>query len=107
MLGVTTWAYVALVSAYAADALGNLTYRKTARNFGPIMASAATTTIVRVREMRAVGGIDPEHVVTHARHWPKPTAPTSSTPARSRSRSCPDRRTSTTLIVRHDAPRPP
>lgn len=55
---------IALVSALAADELGNLVYRKTARNFGPIMAAAATTTIVQVSELRPVGAIDPEHVVT-------------------------------------------
>jgi 3-oxoadipate CoA-transferase, alpha subunit len=55
---------VALVAAHAADELGNLVYRKTARNFGPIMAAAARTTVVQVRELRPVGGIDPEHVVT-------------------------------------------
>ncbi len=55
---------VALVSAYAADPAGNLVYRKTARNFGPVMASAAETTVVQVRELRELGGIDPEHVVT-------------------------------------------
>ncbi len=55
---------VALVSAQVADGLGNLTYRKTARNFGPIMAAAARTTVVQVRQIVPVGGIDPEHVVT-------------------------------------------
>jgi 3-oxoadipate CoA-transferase alpha subunit len=55
---------VALVAAYAADEVGNLVYRKTARNFGPVMAAAATMTIVQVHEVRPVGGIDPEHVVT-------------------------------------------
>jgi 3-oxoadipate CoA-transferase, alpha subunit len=55
---------VALVKAYAADRSGNLVYRRTARNFGPIMAAAATTSIVQVHEVRPVGGIDPEHVVT-------------------------------------------
>ncbi|MBO0847610.1 MAG: 3-oxoacid CoA-transferase subunit A [Nocardioides sp.] len=53
---------VALVSAYAVDDYGNLVFRKTARNFGPIMAAAATTSIVQVRERRTP--IDPEHVVT-------------------------------------------
>ena len=57
-------AEVALVSALAADPAGNLVYRKTARNFGPVMAAAATTTVVQVRELRPLGGIDPEHVVT-------------------------------------------
>ncbi len=55
---------VALVKAHAADRLGNLVYRKTARNFGPIMAAAATTTVVQVQEVRPIGGIDPEAVVT-------------------------------------------
>lgn len=55
---------VVLISAYAADDAGNLVYRKTARNFGPIMAAAATTSIVQVRERRPLGGIDPEYVAT-------------------------------------------
>jgi 3-oxoadipate CoA-transferase alpha subunit len=53
-----------LISAHRADEMGNLVYRKTARNFGPIMASAATTTIVQVSDVVATGGIDPETVVT-------------------------------------------
>ncbi|MFD5827942.1 3-oxoacid CoA-transferase subunit A [Lentzea sp. NPDC060358] len=52
---------VALVKAHLADEVGNLVYRKTARNFGPIMAAAAMTTVVQVEEF---GNIDPEHVVT-------------------------------------------
>jgi 3-oxoadipate CoA-transferase alpha subunit len=55
---------VALVKAHRSDGLGNLVYRKTARNFGPIMAAAATTAIVQVDEVVPVGGLDPEHVVT-------------------------------------------
>ncbi len=55
---------VALVTAHQADELGNLVYRKTARNFGPIMAAAARTTIVQVDEIVPVGALDPEHVVT-------------------------------------------
>jgi 3-oxoadipate CoA-transferase alpha subunit len=54
----------ALVSALRADRWGNLVYRKTARNFGPIMATAATTTIVQVDEIVPLGTIDPEVVVT-------------------------------------------
>jgi len=54
----------ALIKADKADPYGNLTYYKTARNFGPIMATAATTTIVQVNEIVKVGDIDPEHVVT-------------------------------------------
>jgi len=55
---------VALVVAHRADGLGNLVYRKTARNFGPIMAAAATTTIVQVDRIVPVGALDPEHIVT-------------------------------------------
>ncbi|MFH8251160.1 3-oxoacid CoA-transferase subunit A [Microbacterium sp. B2969] len=54
----------ALVSALKGDRWGNLVYRKTARNFGPIMASAATTTIVQVDEVVPLGSLDPENVVT-------------------------------------------
>ena len=54
----------ALISAGAADRWGNLVYRETARNFGPIMATAATTTIVQVDHMVELGSIDPETVVT-------------------------------------------
>lgn len=54
----------ALISAHRADRLGNLVYRKTARNFGPVMATAATTTIVQVDSVVATGEIDPEEVVT-------------------------------------------
>jgi len=54
----------ALISAYRADRWGNLVYRETARNFGPIMATAATTTIVQVDEVVDLGGLDPETVVT-------------------------------------------
>jgi len=54
----------ALVSAYRADTLGNVVYRKTARNFGPVMATAARTTIVQVNEVVPAGTLDPESVVT-------------------------------------------
>lgn len=54
----------ALIAAHRADTLGNLVYRKTARNFGPVMATAATTTIVQVSEVVPVGALDPEAVVT-------------------------------------------
>jgi 3-oxoadipate CoA-transferase alpha subunit len=54
----------ALISAQVADGVGNLVYSKTARNFGPIMAAAATTTIVQVNDVVPPGGINPEHVVT-------------------------------------------
>ncbi|WP_150958250.1 3-oxoacid CoA-transferase subunit A [Microbacterium testaceum] len=55
---------VALVSARAADRWGNLVYRETARNFGPIMAAAAATTIVQVDEIVELGALDPEAIVT-------------------------------------------
>ncbi|MFE4418777.1 3-oxoacid CoA-transferase subunit A [Streptomyces sp. NPDC056817] len=55
---------VALISAHRADSMGNLVYRKTARNFGPVMATAAGTVIAQVTEIVPVGGIDPETVVT-------------------------------------------
>jgi 3-oxoadipate CoA-transferase alpha subunit len=54
----------ALISAHRADETGNLVYRKTARNFGPVMATAASTTIVQVNEVVPTGGLDPETVVT-------------------------------------------
>jgi 3-oxoadipate CoA-transferase alpha subunit len=54
----------ALISAHRADELGNLVYRKTARNFGPVMATAATTTIVQVNEVVPTGSLDPESIVT-------------------------------------------
>lgn len=55
---------VALISALRADTMGNLVYRKTARNFGPVMATAATTVVAQVTEIVPVGEIDPETVVT-------------------------------------------
>ncbi|MGB7846388.1 MAG: 3-oxoacid CoA-transferase subunit A [Candidatus Acidiferrum sp.] len=56
----------ALIKAEKADELGNLTYRLAARNFNPIMAMAATTTIVEVDEIVPVGSIAPENVITPA-----------------------------------------
>ncbi|MDR5700503.1 3-oxoacid CoA-transferase subunit A [Agromyces aerolatus] len=55
---------VALVSGFKADRWGNVVYRKTARNFGPIMATAARTSIVQVDEVVELGGLDPESVHT-------------------------------------------
>ena len=54
----------ALIKAQRGDRWGNLVYRKTARNFGPIMASAAKCTIAQVREIVNLGDLDPETVVT-------------------------------------------
>ena len=55
---------IALIGAHRADRVGNLVSRKTARNFGPVMATAADTVIAQVSEVVDVGGIDPEVVVT-------------------------------------------
>jgi len=55
---------VALIGAHIGDTTGNLLYRKTARNFGPVMATAATVTIAEVDRVVAAGEIDPEIVVT-------------------------------------------
>lgn len=55
---------IALIKAHRADTLGNLVYRKTARNFGPVMATAAKITVVQVSEIVEPGEIDPEVVVT-------------------------------------------
>ena len=55
---------LALVKAHRADRMGNLVYRKTARNFGPVMATAATTTAAQVEAVVDVGALDPEAVVT-------------------------------------------
>ncbi|MEY9887024.1 3-oxoadipate CoA-transferase alpha subunit [Catenulispora sp. MAP5-51] len=54
----------ALIGAHRADRMGNLVYRKTARNFGPVMATAATLVIAQVRELVEIGALDPEAVVT-------------------------------------------
>ena len=54
----------ALVRAERGDRWGNLTYRMTARNFGPIMAMAARTTVATVHEIVPLGVLDPESVVT-------------------------------------------
>jgi 3-oxoadipate CoA-transferase alpha subunit len=54
----------ALIKAERADRWGNLVYRKTARNFGPIMAAAAKCCVVQVREIVALEALDPEVIVT-------------------------------------------
>jgi 3-oxoadipate CoA-transferase alpha subunit len=55
---------VALIKAEAGDRWGNLVYRKSARNFGPVMATAAKLTIASVHEIKELGELDPEAVVT-------------------------------------------
>ena len=55
---------VALIQAERGDRWGNLTYRKTARNFGPVMATAAKLTVAAVHEIVELGEMDPETVIT-------------------------------------------
>lgn len=55
---------VALIKAWRGDRLGNLVYRKTARNFNPMMATAAKVTIAEVEELVEPSVIDPDHVIT-------------------------------------------
>ena len=54
----------ALIKAWRGDRWGNLQYRKTARNFGPIMAAAARQTIAQIGQLLPLGEMDPETVVT-------------------------------------------
>jgi 3-oxoacid CoA-transferase A subunit len=54
----------AFIRALRADPLGNLVYRKAARNFNPVMATAAKITVVEVQEIVPVGALDPESIVT-------------------------------------------
>ena len=58
------YADVALVKALRADRWGNLVYRKTARNFGPVMATAANLSVVQVYDTVELGELDPEAIVT-------------------------------------------
>lgn len=55
---------VALIKALAADEQGNLIYRKTARNFGPVMAAAAHRTVAQVEQILPAGDLDPENIIT-------------------------------------------
>ena len=55
---------VALIKAERGDRWGNLVYRKAARNFGPVMATAAKHTVATVHEIVELGALDPEHIVT-------------------------------------------
>jgi 3-oxoacid CoA-transferase subunit A len=58
------FADLAIIHAWKADPEGNLVYRKTARNFNPIMATAARVTVAQVEEIVPAGAIDPDHIVT-------------------------------------------
>ena len=55
---------IAIIKAHLADRWGNLVYRKTARNFGPVMATAAKLTIAQVSDIVELGELDPEAIVT-------------------------------------------
>ncbi|MFN7644723.1 MAG: 3-oxoacid CoA-transferase subunit A [Burkholderiales bacterium] len=61
-------AELALIRAERGDRWGNLVYRKAARNFNPIMATAAALTVVQVAEIVELGALDPEHIVTPGIH---------------------------------------
>ena len=58
------FADVALIKAYQADSSGNLVYRRSAKNFNPLMATAGKIVIAQVEEIVPVGSIDPDHVMT-------------------------------------------
>ncbi len=55
---------LAIIHAWRADPEGNLVYRKTARNFNPMMATAGELTVVQVEEMVESGSFDPDHIIT-------------------------------------------
>ena len=55
---------LAIVHAWKGDTEGNLVFRKTARNFNPIMATAATATVAEIEQLVQPGEIDPDHIVT-------------------------------------------
>lgn len=59
---------VALIRAERGDRWGNLVYRKAARNFNPVMATAAALTVAQVAEIVELGALDPEHIVTPGIH---------------------------------------
>lgn len=64
VLELPIYADFALIKAHQGDRWGNLVYRKSARNFGPIMATAAACTIAQVREIVPLGQLDPENIIT-------------------------------------------
>ncbi len=64
LLEEALYADFALIKAYKADTMGNLIYRKTAMNFNPMMASAATITVAEVEEIVEPGELDPNHIHT-------------------------------------------
>ena len=58
------FADLAIIHAWRADEEGNLVFRKTARNFNPIMATASKNTVVEIEELVPNGSIDPDHIIT-------------------------------------------
>jgi 3-oxoacid CoA-transferase subunit A len=60
----TLCADLAIIHAWKGDTEGNLVYRKTARNFNRVMATAAKTTVVEVEHLVEAGQIDPDHIMT-------------------------------------------
>jgi len=64
VLEMPIYADVALIKAETGDRWGNLVYRKAARNFGPVMATAAKMTVATVHEIVELGALDPENIVT-------------------------------------------
>ncbi len=64
ILELPIFADFSLIKAHKGDRWGNLVYRKSARNFGPIMAAAARCTIAQVQQVVPLGALDPEHIVT-------------------------------------------
>lgn len=64
ILAKPIFADVALIKAYKADRSGNLVYRRSARNFNPLMAMAAKLVLAEVEEIVEIGEIDPDHVIT-------------------------------------------
>ncbi len=64
VLELPIYADFALIKAHQGDRWGNLVYRKSARNFGPIMATAAACTIAQVKDIVPLGQLDPENIIT-------------------------------------------
>ncbi|MEZ7848956.1 MAG: 3-oxoacid CoA-transferase subunit A [Polaromonas sp.] len=64
VLEMPIYADLALIKAERGDRWGNLVYRKAARNFGPVMATAAKMTVASVQEIVELGALDPENIVT-------------------------------------------
>jgi acetate CoA/acetoacetate CoA-transferase alpha subunit len=64
ILAKPVFADVAILKAHKADRMGNLVFRRSARNFNPLMAMAAKLVLVEVEQVVEVGQIDPDHVIT-------------------------------------------